>query len=201
MVSWVRLRLAVQPSLSIGSETTAPTLTIGLANDTGWNNRDRITSLATLTGTATDVSGIRKLQLSRANGPWIDVTSQLTSGSYEITAAELATILGETVIDGRYDLRIQSIDALANESSIIDFSFVLDTVGPESPAQFDLSASSDSGLDDSDNITNRREIILTAFAQPGDRVEVILNGQVIGSQLSTGPVSIPVTLPAREVIR
>ncbi len=178
----------------IGSETTAPTLTIGLAKDTGSNNRDRITSVATLSGTATDVSGIRTLQLSRANGPWIDVTTQLSNGSYEITGAELATILNEPVTDGRYDLRIQAIDALANESTILNFSFVLDTLGPDVPTQFDLSASSDSGLDDSDSITNRREIILTAFANPGDRIEAILNGQVIGSQLSTGPVSIPVTL-------
>jgi hypothetical protein len=117
----------------IGSETTAPTLTVGLANDTGLNNRDRITSVATLSGTATDVSGIRKLQLSRANGLWIDVTSQLTSGTYEITSTELATILGGPIVDGRYDLRIQAIDALANESPITEFSFVLDTAGPGVP--------------------------------------------------------------------
>ena len=181
--------------IRIGSETTAPTLTVELASDTGVNNRDRFTSVATLAGTTTDVSGIRKLQIARLNGPWIDITSQLVSSNFEITAAELVSILGSAIVDGRYDLRLQAIDALANESPIVEFSFVLDTAGPDAPTLLDLSAFSDTGLDDSDSITNRREMILTAIANPGDRVEAILNGQVIGSQLSTGPVTIPVTLP------
>jgi hypothetical protein len=177
-----------------GQENTPPSVSLALKNDTGWNVRDRISSDATLVGTAVDPSGIRRLEISSLGGEWIDITSQLNDGRFEITPEEFSTIFKGAIADGRYDLQLRATDALANVSDVVDLSFVLDRSAPEGTSPPTLSFSSDSGFDDSDAITNRRDLLINAESTSGERVDVLLNGQLISTVLSLGQLSIPVVL-------
>ncbi len=178
----------------IGQETTPPMVEFSLLHDTGWNSRDRATFDPTLSGTAVDASGIRRLELASDNGPWIDITTQLSNGRFELTATELTTILG-SLPDGVYDLRLRAFDALENVSEVINYSFVLDTVALDAPVQVDLLALSDTGLNDSDNLTNKTEVVLGALAAANSRVEVLVDGRVVSTTLAPGRFTVPVTLP------
>ncbi len=179
----------------LGSETTPPKLTFTLKQDSGPNDRDRITNDPTLVGAALDVSGIDRVELSFDGGLWKSIPNVAADGSFELTTAALETILGQPLADGKYSLRVRAYDALQNVSETLAFSFVLDTTQPQSATDVYLVAESDTGTSNSDRITNKRDIVISASADIGDRIEVRRGGVLLGSQLSTGMVTIPIELP------
>ena len=99
-----------------------------------------------------------------ANATLQTITTTLTDGNYSATLATLS--------DGRYVAQIGSkgTDTAGNLLSYTAMPFVVDTV-ITSPT-LDLNTSSDSGISDSDNITNMSSIVLSGTAEARTKIEI-----------------------------
>ena len=154
-------------TLAFTLDTTAPTITAALALDTGSSSTDLITGSAALTGTAeagrtvTVSNGATVLGTTTADvgGAWSFTPVGLTDGSYTLTASET--------------------DVAGNTGSAT-LSFTLDTTAPAAPGGPDLAAISDSGVSNTDNITNVTIPTFTGTAEPNATVSLFDGATVVG---------------------
>ncbi|BAZ19040.1 YD repeat protein (plasmid) [Calothrix sp. NIES-4071] len=164
-------------------DTTPPVITASLEQDTARNNTtntDKITSNPTTIVSVTDASSIAEL-FARFNNNSFDTSilpQRNASGSFRLTPRELEQINGGALPDGTHTLKIQAKDASGNTSNY-EFTFTLDTTEP-APINLDLTALTDSGRSDSDNITNNTTPTITGNALAGTNVQLFNSGQVIG---------------------
>jgi hypothetical protein len=88
------------------------------------------------------------------------------------------TITTGTLIDGAHSLTVKATDVAGNVSEAsAALALIIDTQAPEAPTGFDLVAGSDSGVSNSDNITNDTTPTLTGSAEPGSTV-LLFDGAV-----------------------
>ncbi|NER35197.1 MAG: DUF4114 domain-containing protein [Oscillatoria sp. SIO1A7] len=112
-------------------DATPPIISIGLANDTGISDSDKITSSAEITGTITEESAISQVVAAfNDSTDWLDITSYLKpDNSFDYTEAILAEIFGSSPLpDGSHTLKLRATDDRGNLSEVAEFEFVLDTV-------------------------------------------------------------------------
>ncbi|MCK5270045.1 MAG: hypothetical protein KAJ46_04640 [Sedimentisphaerales bacterium] len=76
---------------------------------------------------------------------------------------------------------------LFDEQSQIVFTFAIDTAGPPAPQSPQIDPDYDSGIDDSDNITNITAPLISVSAEPEVSVEIICNGVSAGFASETEP--------------
>ncbi len=115
-----------------------PILMASLAEDTGLDDRDGITSNPQIVGYLTDDSGIRKLQAKFADGAYVDIFSFLKpDNSFSLGGKQLAHIKGDRLGDGYYELTLRAEDKFGNVSDSI-VKFTLDRTAPN----FDLKGRS-----------------------------------------------------------
>jgi|GEM_PF-1024795 len=158
-----------------------PEIVAALANDTGLDNADSITSDPTITGSVSDASGVFRFQASfndTASTDFINVTLE-PDGSFSLDRADLDTLAGGTLANGSHTLHLQATDP-AGFVSDLDVPFILDTEAPETPSA-DLTALSDSGLSNSDNLTNLTAPTLHIEAEPGSQVQLFLDDAPAGT--------------------
>ncbi len=111
---------------------------VNLAEDTGLDDRDGITSNPQVVGYLTDDSRIRKLQAKFADGAYVDIFSFLKpDNSFSLGGKQLARILGDRLRDGYYELTLQAEDKFGNVSESI-VKFTLD----HTPPNFSLKGNS-----------------------------------------------------------
>ena len=151
---------------------SAPILTGGLTSDTGISSSDGITSNAMISGTVTDPDGIASLLAGFGATPSVDITANLSGGTFTLTPSQLATINGGTLPDGSYTLRVQATDSLDNPSSILSIPFTLETAQPLTPT-LGLAAASDTAPL-GDGHTTDAIVTLTGLTSPN--VQVTLAG-------------------------
>jgi hypothetical protein len=132
------------PALAITIMTASPAapapLQLQSFSDTGFSDGDRITSVKTPV-------------FNVAAGPYYRVYrgAALISQQYESAAAFTSPVQA----DGTWSLFVTSLDVAGNESDPSPaLAVTIDTVAPAAPAAPDLESSSDSGVSQSDNITN-----------------------------------------------
>ncbi|MBE9057111.1 Ig-like domain-containing protein [Sphaerospermopsis sp. LEGE 08334] len=113
-------------------DTTAPSITASLNNDTGINT-DGITFDSTIKGTVTDASEITKFQAKLNSGNFVDVLSKLQNGSFTLDKDTLTAINGGNLPDGNYQLTLKAEDKFGNISNELKLDFTLDTTAPETP--------------------------------------------------------------------
>lgn len=107
-----------------------PILMVSLAEDTGLDDLDGITSNPQIVGYLTDDSGIRKLQAKFAGGAYVDIFSFLKpDNSFSLGGKQLAHILGDRLGDGYYELTLRAEDKFGNVSESI-VKFTLDRTPP-----------------------------------------------------------------------
>ena len=154
-------------------DTTAPTLTAALANDTGADNSDGITSDTTLDGTVNDQSAIDQLLLTipELAANQLDVTAQLSpaDGTFQIDQTALESALGSSLADGNYTLRLEAVDEAGNTSAPFDVALVLDTFAD---APVFASIDDDTGLSNADQITSDTTLVLLGTAEADSEVTV-----------------------------
>jgi hypothetical protein len=123
----------------VPNDTTAPTITASLTNDTGTSNSDRITSNPAIGGTVTDSSSIASFRAGFDDTPtaeFTDITSFLGSnGSFTLSRAQLETIRRNPLRDGNYTLRLIASDSAGNTSNTFNLDFTLDTAAPQTTQQ------------------------------------------------------------------
>ncbi|MBV9654588.1 MAG: hypothetical protein JOZ42_08495, partial [Acetobacteraceae bacterium] len=143
-------------------DTTPPTVTAGLANDTGTSNSDGVTTDPTLSGTAepgrtvtiSNGSTVLGTTLANADGGW-SYTPQLADGTYTLTASET--------------------DAAGNTGSAPPVTFTLDTT--TAAPTLALAAGSDSGTL-GDGITNVTRPTITGTAEANSTI-TLTDGSVL----------------------
>ena len=181
----VSVPLSVTIDLIAPAAPSTPDLTD--ASDTGYANNDNLTRIytPTLTGTGEPNSIVDILSAGTSIGSGVtDAT-----GAWSVTTRILA--------DGTYALIARQTDVAGNVSPESVALFVtIDTTPPPAPvAAPDLTAGSDSGLSQADNITR---VVLPAFTGQVDSntlVEILSDGAVVGSGFAdaAGAYSITIT--------
>ncbi|MBL8422817.1 MAG: LEPR-XLL domain-containing protein, partial [Candidatus Accumulibacter phosphatis] len=154
-------------------DSTAPTLTASLANDTGFSSSDAITKDPTITGQASDNVAVSQLLVAldpTASPSFTDLTSLLQpDGSFSLSAAQLARLAGGTLAEGSHDVLIRAMDAAGNATSKT-VSFTLDTSAP-TLNELGLAPASDTGVL-GDRSTTADTVTLTGQAAPGTTVRL-----------------------------
>ncbi|MBU5388914.1 Ig-like domain-containing protein [Citrobacter cronae] len=156
---------ATTGNITLVIDTSTPTVTAGLleSDDTGSDNSDGITSVTTPTfhGTATPNTTV----LFTIN----NVEHRIAVGADGLWSLTLPTPL----TDDTYEYTVQVINPAGTSSSATG-SVTIDTSTPSSEAG--LSATSDSGRDSTDGITNVTRPTLTGKSEPGAMVVITFAG-------------------------
>jgi hypothetical protein len=173
--------LATQPL-----DTQAPTLTAGLANDSGTSVTDTVTNDPTVEGQASDPGMVVELR-GRLDSTisFTDLTSRLQAdGAFDLDPATLNGLAGGTLQDGAHVLRLEAVDKAGNVSDL-DVAFTLDTTSPEAPVVM-LDAASDSGRSNSDGVTNDSTPTFNLTGEAGTTISLFRDALPTGAAL-TGP--------------
>jgi parallel beta-helix repeat protein len=148
-------------SLNVTIDSTAPpappTIDMNVGSDTGRRNDDNVTSVNRPRFDGTGAAANTTLTL-RANATQI--------GTASITGTGVWSIVAPTLSDGIYVVTATLTDAAGNESApaTLTPNLVIDTVAPAAPGLPDLDPASDSGILNSDNITNDSTPTFTSLA-------------------------------------
>jgi len=120
-----------------GTDMFAPTITAELANDTGTNESDGITSDPTITGTATDNFGIEEIEVSIGEEFVPIQTSIAADGSFTLTPDQLEEALNTSFVDDTYTVFLRAVDTAGLRSlELAEVTFTLDSTpgsGGETP--------------------------------------------------------------------
>jgi large repetitive protein len=111
-------------------DTTAPTLTVALTNDSGSSTTDRLTKDAGISGQVSDSGGIAEFTVKLNGGTAIDLRSKVqTNGTFNLTDLQLRQLVG-TLADGSHSLAFSAKDTAGNISTFA-LNFVLDSTAPQ----------------------------------------------------------------------
>ncbi|MBM4004150.1 MAG: hypothetical protein FJ295_12820, partial [Planctomycetes bacterium] len=160
-------------------DTLAPAppdgMRLAAASDSGSSNSDGITNKSAPTILGVSESGVRVTV--KVDGGTIG--QFISSGDWSIDSPALA--------DGNHSVTATTADTAGNVSEpSLELSIQIDTTAPGSPTQIALASSSDSGLSDSDGITNDATPTITGLAESQSRVELFVDGLSSGSADSSG---------------
>ena len=146
----------------LDTSITAPPLR--LVSDTGTSNTDRLTSIPSIQGTASDPNGLGTVEAAFLNGTsapvFRPIGSWLVNGGFTLTASELAIIRGSAITDGKYSFVVRAKDRAGNVSGNSLLEFTLDSahISPQ------MSLETDTGSSPIDFKTS----IITILATAGD---------------------------------
>ncbi len=129
---------------------------LDVSSDSGSSSTDDLTNdtTPTLTGTAEADSTVT---LYDTNGTTILGTATATGGNWSITSSTLS--------EGAHSLTAKASDSAGNVSAAsAALSITIDTTAPAKPAVPDLAAASDTGISNSDDITNLVNLTLQGVA-------------------------------------
>ena len=116
-----------------GEDVTPPAISAILANDTGIDPADGLTTDPTVQGTVGDPSGIAAFRAgldTAVLANFTDVLSSLAGGSFTLGPFDLDAIAGGSLADGPHTLHLVATDTQGNQSSVFDVAFILDTTAP-----------------------------------------------------------------------
>ncbi|TXE06930.1 MBG domain-containing protein [Algoriphagus aquimarinus] len=133
------------------------------SSDTGSSDTDNITSDNTPTFTGTAQANYTVEVFS--DGASLGTTTANGSGNWSFTSG--------TIADGSFQITVIAIDSFDNESGESDaLSITIDTQAPAKPGLPDLQAGSDSGISDTDDITNDVTPTLEGTAEANSTVTI-----------------------------
>ncbi len=110
----------------------------------------------------------------------------LTDDDYQLRISTDSALLDQAGNPAVLNVSASLGETLASESDLILY-FSIDTAGPPAPGAPLLSSISDSGVSDSDGITNVSNVLIQLNAQPDVSVELICNGWSAGFANETQP--------------
>ena len=151
----------IELEFTLDLDVEVPIISAELANDTGEDDTDNITSDPTIIGTINTESEVVSLTAGfneTSVEDFVDVTTGLLEdGSFELDQELLEDVLGETLTNGTYTLKLQATDNDGNLSEVIELEFTLD-LDVEAP-MISVELANDTGVDDTDEITSDPTII------------------------------------------
>ncbi len=174
----------VQPQTQISATPGTPDL--ANASDTGISNTDNITKL--------DNSAANKTLQFLVSGTVSGATVTIYAGGTAIGSATASGASTTVTTNGSYDLvdGSQSITARQTESGKSEsadstaLSVTIDTAAPTAPAAPDLEAGSDSGISNTDNITNHNTPTFDVSVSSGTYWRIYRGGTLVSQPPATG---------------
>ncbi|NET42562.1 Ig-like domain-containing protein [Okeania sp. SIO2B3] len=159
----------IELEFTLDLDTVAPIISAELANDTGEDDSDNITSDPTIIGTINTESEIVSLTAGFNETPaedFVDITTGLLEdGTFELDQELLEEVLGDTLTNGTYTLKLQGTDSNGNLSEVIELEFTLD-LDVEAPI-ISAELANDTGENDTDNITSDPTIVGSVNVEGG----------------------------------
>ena len=168
---------AASSALAVTIDTSNPAVSapdLAAASDSGSSNSDNITNLTTLTFTGTAEAGATVTLLE---GSTVLGSTTATGGNWSITASALAS--------GVHNLTARATDLAGNQTTSTALMVTIDTTAPAISVP-DLSASSDDGSSNSDNVTSITTPVFTGTAEAGATVQLLEGSTVLGSAVADG---------------
>ncbi len=110
----------------------------------------------------------------------------LTDDVYRLQIDPTISLRDEAGNPAQLNVVSQHQDGL-HDSQSLEIIFEIDTAGPPAPTNLRLDPTSDSGIDDSDNITNIDNPRVFVTADPEVAVEILCNGRSAGFATETAP--------------
>ncbi len=172
-------------ALSVTIDTKSPTLTVsGISPDTGSSSKDGITNSQTVTVSGTIDTANVGLTITVKDGSTIVGTANADgNGSWNLGNVSLAS--------GVNNLTATATDAAGNIGTSSTFVATLDTTPPSAPGTPNLTAASDTGKSDTDNVTSDNTPTISGSGINGDTVTLYDGSTAIGSgTVSDGTYSI-----------
>ncbi|MFZ2268532.1 MAG: Ig-like domain-containing protein [Azonexus sp.] len=171
--------------LAVTIDTTGPAITfsaLSLSADSGAGG-DFITNTASQTITATlsaAPAGTDIVYGSLDNGAtWTNITGKVSGTTLTWNGVTLS---------GSNTLKLKVTDAAGNDGTVKSQSYTLDSTAPGAPSAPDLSAGSDAGISNSDDLTNVTTPTFTGTAEAGATVTLYdTDGTtILGTAIATG---------------
>jgi hypothetical protein len=176
---------------STADDISPPLLTAALLHDNGFSTMDRITKDATIAGTVDDASFMTGLFVSVDGANAYNGVARLAEGRFTLSPSDLALANGSPLRDGEHRIEITAQDEKGLVSAVSRIDFTLDTVRPTRPSSPDLVSGDDSGASRFDSVTYVAQQTFQLLAEPGTRVRLYANGEVIAVEdLVDGPIEL-----------
>jgi RHS repeat-associated protein len=167
-------------TFTLDTTEPAPTnLDLAASSDLGRSDIDNITRNTTPNITGKANAGAL-IQLSN-NGQTVGQATADSNGNWQITTS--------TLVNGTYNFTATATDVAGNTSVASNsLQIVVDTVAPASPTNLKLTAATDTGASNSDNITNNVNPTISGNAEANSIVRVFKSGILVGqtTALSNG---------------
>jgi hypothetical protein len=164
--------LVVKVVTATPASPTAPDLVD--ASDSGVSNSDNVTNVRTPTFAGTTAVGttVEVFKKSTALGsPEVSLGPAVVNAAGQWTLAVAPGVAFST--DGEYEITAKATDSAGNAGAASTaLRIKIDTAGPDAPLAPDLVAASDSGSNDTDNLTNDTTPTFNGTAEAGATVEV-----------------------------
>ncbi|MEP2164191.1 MAG: Ig-like domain-containing protein, partial [Nisaea sp.] len=158
----------------IDTDTDTPVIT-GIDDDTGTPG-DLLTRDTTLTLTGTAEAGAR-----------VEISDGAKSlGSVIASAAGIWSFATAVLAQGGHSFAAEATDVAGNARSSSALAVKIDSTPPAAPSKPDLKATSDTGVSDSDNITNDTTPTFSGTAEAGSTVRLYADGLEVGSVVAGG---------------
>ncbi len=173
---------------ALNNDRSGPVVVAQLEHDTaplGATNDDHLTSRPMIVGTVTDVTGVTSFQ-ARVDGAGFADVPVAVGGAFTYDPG----LAIDGTDDGQHLVEFVATDGLLQSTSPISFSFTLDTVAPPIVASALLNATSDTGGDNRDGVTQDDTPTFTIEADPGTTIELLADGARVGTGLASSPVEV-----------
>src|ERR1051326_676262 len=172
--AWFRRRRQLCRSRSTRPPPRRPPLP-GLiaASDSGQSSTDNITKITTptFTGTAEPNSTV---ELFRNSTISLGKTTASSTGAWTIASTPLSS--------GTYSITVKATDIAGNLSIASPaLAVTIDTIARVAPSAPDLTAASDTGTSNTDNITSVSKPTFVGTGEVGAIMEILANGTVVGT--------------------
>ncbi|ADY52959.1 Fibronectin type III domain protein [Pseudopedobacter saltans DSM 12145] len=171
-------------TVSFTIDKTPPTTTVAtlaLSDDSGVSSTDFITNVAaqTLSGTlSANLQTGETVHISLDNG----ATYQLATATVGLNTFSLSGV----TLSGSSTINVHVADQAGNKGMEYSQAYTLDTTPPTAPSTPGLTAASDSGVSDSDHITNVTQPTFTGTAEAGATITLYSGATVLGTTTATG---------------
>ncbi|MBL9154904.1 MAG: hypothetical protein JNK37_20655, partial [Verrucomicrobiales bacterium] len=143
-------------------------------SDTGFSNTDNLTNAASLQFTGEAIAGGGSVSL------YSNINGLLATGPTD--ANGIWTITASGLNEGVHNFTVRQGTSPDSEPLVV----TIDYTPPPSPNAPDLLAGSDSGISNTDNLTNVTTPSFTITSQAGNRLELLADSTVVASLISTG---------------
>ena len=151
-------------------DTVAPQVTIGLTNDTGISNTDKLTNNPSIQGTVKDASPIKSFRAKLDGGKSYNIASDLFRGKFSLDRGDIQELNGgKKLSEGKHSITISATDRFNNKSTTT-FDFTFDSIAPIKPGVA-LDSDSDTGVI-SDNKTTEGKVVLNGLTEANASVTI-----------------------------